>query len=156
MGDAALTEPIAQARLLMTADGAKAAEVADLVPGETPALGSAASWPADERTLTAWTDHYFRRTAAAVRHFGDVSATYAVFLPPLITANLTALGLDTPLLYDAVELPRLVLSALGALVAAVRGGEPLKLAWQLVLALKVTDPSEQSESPLHPVKNDPE
>ena len=48
-------------------------------------------WP-KARDVAAWTDHYFRRTAAAVRHFGDVEATYAAFLRrPVISAPRVAL-----------------------------------------------------------------
>ena len=37
--------------------------------------------------IPAWTDHYFRRTSEAVKRFGDVTATYAVFMRrPVIAA----------------------------------------------------------------------
>jgi O-antigen ligase len=62
-----------------------------------------------------------------------------VFVTPLVTANLTALGPALPWLYDAVELPRFILSMLGALVACllwtlrqVRDPLPLRWNWPLV------------------------
>lgn len=48
-------------------------------------------WPG-EGDVAAWTDHYFRRTRAAVQCFGDVTVTYAVFLRrPVISAPRLAL-----------------------------------------------------------------
>ena len=50
-----------------------------------------ALWPS-EADVPAWTDHYFRRTRAAVRCFGDARVTYAVFLRrPVISAPRLAL-----------------------------------------------------------------
>ena len=49
-------------------------------------------WPS-ESEVAAWTDHYFRRTREAVSRFGDVTATYAVFMRrPVISAPRLALG----------------------------------------------------------------
>ena len=40
-----------------------------------------------ETEITDWTDHYFLRTKAAVENFGDVKATYAVFMRrPVVSA----------------------------------------------------------------------
>ena len=57
-----------------------------------------------------------------------------VFLTPLVTANLTGLGFALPWLYDAVELPRLTLSALGAVLALLlwalgQARDPLPVRW---------------------------
>ena len=50
-----------------------------------------ALWPS-EADVPAWTDHYFRRTRAAVRCFGDARVTYAVFMRrPVISAPRLAL-----------------------------------------------------------------
>ena len=71
----------------MTADGVKAAQAVKLAHSETPELGSASDWPRDDRTLTAWTDHYFNRTKAAVGRFGDQKVTYALFMRrPVVSA----------------------------------------------------------------------
>jgi nicotinate phosphoribosyltransferase len=48
-------------------------------------------WPSDP-DLAAWTDQYFRRTKEIVARFGDVEATYALFLRrPVISAPRLAL-----------------------------------------------------------------
>lgn len=48
-------------------------------------------WPSASE-VPAWTDHYFRRTAEAVRRFGDVTVTYAVFMRrPVVSAPRLAL-----------------------------------------------------------------
>ena len=48
-------------------------------------------WPPEDE-IAAWTDHYFRRTAEAVRRFGDVTVTYAVFMRrPVVSAPRLAL-----------------------------------------------------------------
>ena len=76
----------------MAAEETKAksrAALAEAVKPQGPAEGHRPR--ADE--VAAWTDHYFRRTAAAVRHFGDVEATYAVFLRrPVISAPCLAVN----------------------------------------------------------------
>ena len=67
-------------------DEAAKADKAQLAEALKPTGPSDAHWPGS-KSVAAWTDHYFRRTAAAVRHFGDVPATYAVFLRrPVISA----------------------------------------------------------------------
>ncbi len=67
-------------------DDAAKADKGQLAEALKPTGPSDAHWP-DGKSVAAWTDHYFRRTAAAVRHFGDVTATYAVFLRrPVISA----------------------------------------------------------------------
>lgn len=82
-----------------------------------------------------------------------------LFAVPLVTANLTGLGIgELPLLYDAVELPRLVLTLVGALCACVlwavaraRAGAPLRVdaplflllglaCWSAVSAVTALDP----------------
>ena len=41
----------------------------------------------EEAEIAAWTDHYFLRTKTAVERFGDIEATYAVFMRrPVISA----------------------------------------------------------------------
>ena len=46
-----------------------------------------ADWPAEDADVAAWTDKYFMRTKAAVRHFGGAKVTYAVFLRrPVVSA----------------------------------------------------------------------
>lgn len=43
--------------------------------------------PHSDEEIADWTDHYFLRTKAAVERFGDVKATYAVFMRrPVISA----------------------------------------------------------------------
>ncbi len=43
--------------------------------------------PRSDEEIADWTDHYFLRTKAAVQRFGDVRATYAVFMRrPVISA----------------------------------------------------------------------
>jgi nicotinate phosphoribosyltransferase len=77
----------------MTADGAKAVQAAELVASKTPELGSASDWPRDDRTLTAWTDHYFNKTKAAVGRFGDQRVTYALFMRrPVVSAPRLAIA----------------------------------------------------------------
>ena len=77
----------------MTADGVKAAQAVKLVHSETPELGSASDWPRDDRTLTAWTDHYFNKTKAAVGRFGDQTVTYALFMRrPVVSAPRLAIA----------------------------------------------------------------
>ena len=69
----------------MAADKTKNPTV-DLTEAIKPQGGSRGPWP-NAREVPAWTDHYFRRTAAAVQHFGDVEVTYAVFMRrPVIAA----------------------------------------------------------------------
>src|SRR5699024_1354183 len=47
----------------------------------------AAPWPMAEADISAWTDVYFRKTREVVGHFGDLRATYAVFMRrPVISA----------------------------------------------------------------------
>ena len=58
----------------MSADRPKAVQKPALVDPLRPTGPRADVWPL-EREVAAWTDHYFRRTAAAVRRFGDVTAT---------------------------------------------------------------------------------
>ena len=70
----------------MAVDETKVKDPLDLAEALKPHGPSEGHWPR-AREVAAWTDHYFRRTAAAVRHFGDVEATYAVFLRrPVISA----------------------------------------------------------------------
>jgi nicotinate phosphoribosyltransferase len=77
----------------MTADGVKAAQAVKLVRSETPDLGSASDWPRDDRTLTAWTDHYYNKTKAAVGRFGDQRVTYALFMRrPVVSAPRLAIA----------------------------------------------------------------
>ena len=43
--------------------------------------------PRSDEEIADWTDHYFLRTKATVQRFGDVRATYAVFMRrPVISA----------------------------------------------------------------------
>ncbi|MGO1120862.1 nicotinate phosphoribosyltransferase [Rhodovibrionaceae bacterium A322] len=43
--------------------------------------------PQAESEISGWTDVYFKRTKATVAHFGDVTATYAVFMRrPVVSA----------------------------------------------------------------------
>ena len=59
-------------------------------PKGTTARGS--SWPTAEADIAAWTDVYFKRTRKAVERFGDMQATYAVFMRrPVICAPRLAL-----------------------------------------------------------------
>ena len=59
----------------MSADGSK--------PNPDP--GDA--WPVEEADIADWTDQYFLRTKEAVQRFGDVTATYAVFMRrPVVSA----------------------------------------------------------------------
>ena len=77
----------------MTADGAKPVQAAELVASKTLELGSASDWPRDDRTLTAWTDHYFNKTKAAVGRFGDQRVTYALFMRrPVVSAPRLAIA----------------------------------------------------------------
>ena len=71
----------------MTAERSKAESGASLAEAVRPLGRSEGHWPRS-KDVAAWTDHYFRRTAAAVRHFGDVEATYAVFLRRRVIAAL--------------------------------------------------------------------
>ena len=49
--------------------------------------GKSTPWPTDEADIAAWTDHYFKLTRRAVERFGDVEATYALFLRrPVVSA----------------------------------------------------------------------
>ncbi len=49
--------------------------------------GPAHTWPAADADIGAWTDVYFRRTREAVRRFGSVEVTYAVFMRrPVVSA----------------------------------------------------------------------
>lgn len=58
-----------------------------------PAVPPSRSWPLADEDIAAWTDVYFRRTKQAVERFGNVSATYAVFMRrPVIAA--TRLAID--------------------------------------------------------------
>ena len=51
-----------------------------------------AGWPTAESDIAAWTDVYFKRTRKAVERFGDIKATYAVFMRrPVISAPRLAL-----------------------------------------------------------------
>ncbi|WP_420349703.1 nicotinate phosphoribosyltransferase [Pelagibius sp.] len=44
-------------------------------------------WPLEEADIAAWTDVYFKKTRKAVERFGDIKATYAVFMRrPVISA----------------------------------------------------------------------
>jgi nicotinate phosphoribosyltransferase len=48
---------------------------------------ASAAWPVEERDISGWTDHYFKRTRAVVERFGDVRVTYAVFMRrPVVAA----------------------------------------------------------------------
>jgi nicotinate phosphoribosyltransferase len=77
----------------MTADGVKAAQAVKLVHTKVPELGSASEWPRDDRTLTAWTDHYFNMTKEAVGRFGDQTVTYALFMRrPVVSAPRLAIA----------------------------------------------------------------
>jgi nicotinate phosphoribosyltransferase len=54
---------------------------------------AADTWPDDDAAIAAWTDSYFKRTKAAVGRFGDVEATYALFMRrPVISAPRIAIG----------------------------------------------------------------
>ncbi len=49
-------------------------------------------WPTAEDDISAWTDVYFKRTRKAVERFGDIQATYAIFMRrPVISAPRLAL-----------------------------------------------------------------
>ncbi len=49
-------------------------------------------WPTAEDDIAAWTDVYFKRTRKAVERFGDITATYAIFMRrPVISAPRLAL-----------------------------------------------------------------
>ena len=81
----------------MSADGSESGRAAEPVPevvtGAVPVPGSAADWPLDDGALTAWTDHYFTKTKAAVGRFGDQSVTYALFLRrPVVSAPRLAIS----------------------------------------------------------------
>jgi len=55
--------------------------------------GPAHAWPLDDADIGAWTDVYFRRTREAVRRFGGVEVTYAVFMRrPVVSAPGPALS----------------------------------------------------------------
>ena len=55
--------------------------------------GRGAGWPTDEDDIAAWTDVYFKRTRQAVERFGDITATYAVFMRrPVVSAPRLALN----------------------------------------------------------------
>ena len=70
----------------MAADDSKTKLPEPLARATKPYGALCGPWP-NAGEVPAWTDHYFRRTAAAVRHFGDVEATYAVFMRrPVISA----------------------------------------------------------------------
>jgi nicotinate phosphoribosyltransferase len=56
----------------------------DLKNGSEPRLRCE---PREEAEIAAWSDHYFLRTKKAVERFGDITATYAVFMRrPVISA----------------------------------------------------------------------
>ena len=81
----------------MAADRSDSAGAATLAPEviaeAAPAPGSASDWPLDAAALTAWTDHYFTKTKAAVGRFGDQTVTYALFLRrPVVSAPRLAIS----------------------------------------------------------------
>ena len=70
----------------MPPDGTKLKDSEEISAALAPRGPRRDHYPASDE-VAAWTDHYFRRTAAAVRIFGNVTATYAVFLRrPVISA----------------------------------------------------------------------
>ena len=59
---------------------------------DAQATACGAGWPTAETDISAWTDVYFKRTRRAVERFGDIRATYAVFMRrPVISAPRLAL-----------------------------------------------------------------
>src|SRR3546814_15428619 len=60
--------------------------------GDQAATVCGVGWPTAEADIGAWTDVYFKRTRKAVERFGDIQATYAVFMRrPVISAPRLAL-----------------------------------------------------------------
>src|SRR3546814_17000202 len=72
--------------------GPSGPEKTDDKAGDQAATVCGGGWPTAEADIGAWTDVYFKRTRKAVERFGDIQATYAVFMRrPVISAPRLAL-----------------------------------------------------------------
>src|SRR3546814_4985573 len=72
--------------------GPSGPEKTDDKAGDQAATVCGVGWPTAEADIGAWTDVYFKRTRKVVERFGDIQATYAVFMRrPVISAPRLAL-----------------------------------------------------------------